>query len=221
MKKVISLTLAFVMVLSVVCYALTPEEAAGDIGKYGIMSGFPDGTLRLEQNVTRAQMAKMISVTMGEETGISISRSFSDVPDTHWAAPFIAFTQNEGIVGGFPDKTFKPEDNVTCEQVLKMVVCMLKYDKYLLSFRNHLTNPQLYYPQDYIKAAVDAGLIDGLDMGDGSKPATRGFVAVVLSRALDAPIAFDPNGNTFGESGFDSPWQLADGKDGRPLETLR
>ncbi len=221
MKKIISITLAIIMVLGISCFALTPEEAAGDLGKYGIMGGFPDGSLRLEQNVTRAQMAKMITIAMGEEGLAGMPLSFSDVPATHWASPFIAFTQVEGIVGGFPNGTFKPEDNVTCAQVIKMVTCMLKYDEYLLSYRKHLTNPQLYYPQDYIAAALDSGLIEGLDIGDGNKPATRGFVAVVMSRALDAPIAYDPDNKGLGESGFDWSWQLADGKDGRPLKTLR
>lgn len=87
----------------------------------GITSGFPDGTYRPENPVTRAQMAVFllkakhgtayIPPNVGETTG------FSDVPTSHWAATWIKQLAAEGITGGYPDGTYRPEDTVTRGQM--------------------------------------------------------------------------------------------------------
>lgn len=111
-------------------------------------------------------------------------------------------------MSGFSDGSFRPEEPVTFAQVVKMVVCMLKYDGYLLSHEYNKT--EMEYPMDYLHLANRFDLIKGLAF-DQTAPANRGTVAVILSRTLDAPIAYD-----------DTPfWSLADGKGGRPLNTLR
>lgn len=221
MKKIICVILS-VAILASMCLALTPEEAAKDLGKCGIMGGFPDGSLRLEQNVTRAQMAKMIATMLGTPGYVGSSSVFHDVPDAHWATQYIEYARANNIVGGFPDGSFKPEDNVTKDQVIKMVVCALKYDKYELSYRPQ-ANAQLYYPADYIKVAIDTNLIVSGEFGDGSQPATRGFVATVISKALDIPLPYDPQENGFSTetSNLKTGWMVADGKDGREHKTLR
>ena len=221
MKKLISAALILSLLLGATCFALTPEDAAADLGKYGILNGFPDGSLRLEENITRAQMTKMLVTAMNEQILPGAVSLFSDVPKGHWATPHIALAQSLDIVGGFPNGTFKPDDNVTCEQALKMIVCVLKYDKYVLSQRVNAT--ELVYPMDYIDIARKNGLIEGLIFEVGT-PATRGFVALVLSRALDLPLAYDTNPSPFApdyEQQRAFAWQFKDGKDGRAFETLR
>ena len=208
MKRILALTLALVMLFSMTALALTPEEAARDLGRYGIMSGFSDGSLRLEQNVTRAQVAKMLVTAMNKTVASGRMSSFTDVPKGHWATDYIETAKDYKIIGGFPDGSFRPEEPVTFAQVVKMVVCMLKYDGYLLSHEYNKT--KMEYPMDYLHLANRFDLIKGLAF-DQTAPANRGTVAVILSRTLDAPIAYD-----------DTPfWSLADGKGGRPLNTLR
>ena len=220
MKKVLCILIS-ILILASTCLAITPEEAAKDIGKYGIMGGFPDGTLRLEQNVTRAQMAKMIATMLGSAGSVNSSSSFKDVPNWHWATHYIEYARLNDIVGGFPDGTFKPEDNVTKDQVVKMVICALKFDKYMLSFRP--SGAKLYYPADYISHALKNDLIVPGEYGDGSQPATRGFVAEIISKALDTPLPYDPSEKAYSfEAGnLDKRWDIADGKDGREHKTLR
>jgi len=222
MKKALSLALSIFMLISLTipAFALTPEDAAKDLGKYGIMGGFPDGSLRLEQNVTRAQMTKMLVTTMGyEESEIGGFNPFSDVPATHWAKNYIAFSYNQHIIGGFGNGTFKPEDNVTTNQAIKMVVCMLSYDKYWLTdgTRNFSAGSTLKFPEDYLSAAASYGLIERDEMNPlSTTPATRGFVASLISKALDLPIA---KANGYGEGG--TSYAFMDGNDGRELITLR
>ncbi len=214
MKRLVSLTLALAMALTLAtsAFAIEPEDAAKDLGKYGIMGGFPDGTLRLEQNVTRAQMTKML-ITALEYENIDVgSTRFTDVPATHWAKNYIFFASMENIVGGFPDGTFKPEANVTTCQAAKMVVCMLGYDKYTHDNKPAAIN--LSYPFDYLNIAYNRGLLDSPFLED--LPATRGFVATLISKALDLPIA-KQIGNIDGRDVY----QLLDGTNGKELKTLR
>lgn len=214
MKRLVSLTLALAMALTlaITAFAIEPEAAAKDLGKYGIMGGFPDGTLRLEQTVTRAQITKMITTALKfDNSNIGFSR-FTDVPATHWAKNHIFFANMEGIIGGFPDGTFKPEANVTACQAIKMVVCLLGYDKYDADDKPGYKT--LTYPRDYLNAACNRGLINSPFVED--VPATRGFVASLIATALDLPIA-----KQVGISMDGDIYRLLDGTNGKELVTLR
>lgn len=220
MKKSISILLVLLMLVSLSfnSFALEEEDAAKDLSKYGIMSGFPDGSFGLDQTITRGQITKMIVTALGFED-MDMGRSvFADVPDTHWAKNHINYAQFERIVGGFADGTFKPDESVTTFQAIKMVVCMMSYDKYALGdFDKNFYAPEgsLRYPYDYISIAKQQKLL-ALDYVPEEKPATRGFVATLISTALDLPIA---KGVGYSTSGMG--YALMDGTKGRDKITLR
>ena len=191
MKRIVKvlIALALIVSLSVSAFALTPTEAAQDLGKYGIMNGFPDGSYRLDAGVTRAQLCKMVITAMGREkidpyAGADESM-FRDMEKTHWAYSCVSDAYMCRIVSGFPNYTFRPDEGVTYEQALKIMVCVLRYDK--LELQSRPEGAQLQYPQDYLAIAHDLGLTNGVAF-DPQKPATRGFVAMMISKALDIPI---------------------------------
>ena len=112
--------------LAVSAFAITPESAAKDLGKYGIMNGFPDGSFRFEANVTRAQLCKMVITAMGREkldpyAGADNS-VFRDMAKTHWAYSCVSDAFMCKIVSGFPDSTFRPDESVTYAQALKLIM---------------------------------------------------------------------------------------------------
>ena len=223
MRKAVKTILAVCLVLSlaVSAFAITPESAAKDLGKYGIMNGFPDGSFRFEANVTRAQLCKMVITAMGREkldpyAGADQS-VFRDMEKTHWAYSCVSDAFMCKIVSGFPNSTFRPDESVTYEQALKIMVCVLRYDRYVLQSRPQ--GSSLQYPQDYIKIAQDLGLTNGVAF-DPQKPATRGFVAMMISKALDVPIVVsyeDPN-RTYD---YKYTFEIADGKGQSAYTTLR
>lgn len=191
MKRMVKTVIALVLVfsLAVSAFALTPEEAARDLGKYGIMNGFPDGSYRLDAGVTRAQLCKMVITAMGREkidpyAGADQSM-FRDMEKTHWAYSCVSDAYMCRIVSGFPNYTFRPDEGVTYEQAIKIMVCVLRYDK--LELQSRPSGSTLQYPQDYIAIAQKLGLTTGLTFELG-KPAPRGFVATMISKALDIPI---------------------------------
>ena len=81
--------------------------------------------------------------------------------------------------------TFKPEDNITCEQAIKIVVCALRYDNYKKQELNN--EEELKYPDDYIAIAKEYGITDGLSFELGQN-ATRGFLATLISKSIDIPL---------------------------------
>lgn len=192
MKNIIKTILAILLVItlasSLTAFARTPEESAQDLAKYNIMNGFPDGSLRLENRVTRAQMAKMVVTALGRDkidpyASADVSM-FRDMEKTHWAYACVSEAYMCRLISGFPGSTFRPDENVTYEQALKIVVCALRYDNYKLQKSTFGT--ELKYPDEYIEIAKDLGLTEGAP-ADLKQPATRGFIATLISKALDIP----------------------------------
>ncbi len=210
MKKILCIVLSLIILASTCC-AQTADDAARDLAKYGIMSGFPDGTFRLEDNVTRAQIVKMIVTALKKDDFGGAGIVFPDVSKNHWAKDFIECSVFEGIVNGFPDGTFRPEDSVTKFQAIKMVICMIGHD------RLHDDTPK--YPTEYINDAIDIGLVSADEVGKQDAPASRGFVARLISKALDIPIT---EAIGFGTGlAVGNPYVLMNGLYGRELKTIR
>lgn len=93
----------------------------GYMQQFGIVTGYTDGSFRPNAPVTRAEFAAIASrfekLTQG-------SKSFTDVPDTHWAVKYINFAATRGWVTGYADGTFKPEHSITRAEVAA-VTCRL------------------------------------------------------------------------------------------------
>jgi len=77
-----------------------------------------------EDVVTRAQMAAfIIRAIEGEPTNYSTNQYFSDVPSTHWAFKYIQRVKERNIAQGYAGTNlYGPEDNVTREQMAKMLI---------------------------------------------------------------------------------------------------
>jgi len=93
---------------------------------YGAIGGYSDGTFKPENDITRAEIAKMIAVSAGLPAS-SVESDFSDVALAHWACSFILSCQDGSIVDGYEDGTFKPDANATRAEVAKMVYTMLGF----------------------------------------------------------------------------------------------
>lgn len=81
------------------------------VSKAGLFNGNPDGTFEPDDMLTRAEMAKVISIAYGLK--VSNADHFKDVKKTHWAKSYISGLYENGITTGYPDKTFHPEEPTT------------------------------------------------------------------------------------------------------------
>ncbi|MGL5195452.1 MAG: DUF1565 domain-containing protein, partial [Chroococcales cyanobacterium] len=91
----------------------------------GLIAGFPDGTYKPEEKLTRAQYAAILAKAFNE-TLSSTTTDFTDVASDFWGKEAIVKANRMGFIAGFPDVTFRPNDNLTRVQALVSLASGLK-----------------------------------------------------------------------------------------------
>ena len=88
-------------------------DSIEELSRLGIFCGYPDGSFRPDEYVTRAEMAVlMIRCENFDEDIEQDDTIFSDVQASHWASGYIESAANQEIVTGNGDGTFLPDNNV-------------------------------------------------------------------------------------------------------------
>ncbi len=160
----------------------TIQELVGE----GIIDGYPDGTFRPNNKITRAEFATLIVKAFHLKAGPG--KVFVDTAE-HWAKDDISTANYHGLVSGYSDTLFGPNDFITREQMAVMIVNATKTD-ITESSKIFTDSTQIAtWAKESVDKATAAGLIAGYP--DGTfKPkanATRAEAAVVLDggRKLD------------------------------------
>ncbi len=112
-------------------WAEEPQEGSLDLlAELSIMNGDPDGNLRLDDPVTRAEFTKMAVASSSYRNSVAKSLSISPFPDVtyrHWAAPYVRVGVTNGLVSGYPDATFRPDEGVLFEEGVTIMLRVLGY----------------------------------------------------------------------------------------------
>lgn len=132
MKRIIAFIISAVMLFSVIPVFAADAESGrlGLLSELGIMSGDPDGNLRLDDYVSRAEFTKIAVASSAYKNSVATNLAISPFPDVtykHWAAPYVRVGVTNGVVSGYPDGTFKPEDTVLYEEAITMLLRVLGY----------------------------------------------------------------------------------------------
>ena len=155
-------------------------KAITTLSKLNIINGYEeDGTFRPEGEITRAEFTKIIVYTLGLSDLMTEPTEFSDV-STHWAKCNIKTAYDRKIINGFTDGTFRPDDKVTYEQALKMVVCTLGY--------GDMAENQGGYPTGYHSQAASLELTKSISDLSFDAPASRGAIAQLVYNALEVQM---------------------------------
>ena len=140
MKKLLALVLALVMSMSLVTISnaafsdadkIDHKEAVEVMNALGVINGMPDGSFAPAGNVTRAEMAKMISIiSLGNIDPDAFKGTATDLTDIngHWAEGFIKYCYSQGVIAGRGDGTFAPNANVTAVEAAKMLLVTIGYN---------------------------------------------------------------------------------------------
>ena len=96
------------------------NNAISTLSNMGIISGFEDGTFRPYGKITRAQFAKM-AVGFFETTTEEYQGYFTDVEPDAWYTDYIEAASRVGLIQGFEDGTFRPNENITRAQACVIV----------------------------------------------------------------------------------------------------
>ncbi len=212
MKRILSLVLALSMVLGMFSFAFAANVALSDIdGQYyqaavealvelGVINGNPDGTFKGEDVVTRAQLAKMLVIALGQEQAAKIAKGstqFTDVAADHWASGYINVAAQSKVIVGYPDGTFLPEEKVSYAEAVTMALRALGY--------KNVVETTGTWPTNYITKANELQLLKDMKNVDAEAGAKRGNIAILLWNMLrtemwDIREENQTNGMTYGKT---------------------
>ena len=196
-KKVLSLVLCVAVMLSVMVVGagaafsdqskIKNTEAVDACVALNIIGGYGDNTYRPENNITRAEVCKMICVALngGKEPTLSVpaTPTFKDVrndANSSWAEKYIESCVAQGIVGGVGNGMFQPSQNVTGSQLAKMLLVALGYKSDIEGFGGNGWDTNVNV------TASAKGLYEGLESIDTSVALTRDSAAQMVWNALNA-----------------------------------
>jgi hypothetical protein len=135
MKKLLCLLLALAVLLSLSAPAFAADTTAeftdsSAIHNYtevlmlvdlGLISGYSDGSFRPDSSITRAEVAKLITLLSTAEPVADGASVFSDVVG-NWAERYIRYCTDKGIIGGDGNGHFRPQEDVTAQELAKMLI---------------------------------------------------------------------------------------------------
>ena len=142
LKRVLSLALSGIMLVGMMAVGasaadfsdadkISNTEAVNTLVSLGVINGKDDGSYGPEEIVTRAQMAKMITVALNGgkdfKYGTKATPTYTDIKG-HWAESYIEYCTSLNIIAGQGDGTFNPDAPVTASAASKMMLVAIGYD---------------------------------------------------------------------------------------------
>ena len=187
LKKLVAfiVTLAMIATFAIPAFAAAPADVVGTdyegavsrLVALGVINGYPDGNFGPDDSITRAQFAAIVVRALGYESVAASAAGvtkFSDVAANNWASGYINLAVSLGIIKGYGDGKFGPEDKVLYEQAVTMVVRALGQDAF--------AEKKGGYPSGYLVQAKVIGFTNGVT-GVAGVAATRGIVALLVDNA--------------------------------------
>ena len=228
-KKLLALALVLVLALGMVPFSASAaeaalmtvydftdsneiqyKEAADVLAALGVYQGEGDAGSRAfhpQRTISRAEAATIMArVLLGTAPAEALplgETKFSDVPAGHWAAGYVGYGSDRGIIAGFEDGTFRPNDPVTAVQMAKMLLGAVGYG----------VNGE-FEGDNWDFRVIDRGMQLGVEvlsrtgMIDYTAPATREEVAQYTFNALTIPsmVSWNSTINDY-SSWSDVQWQ--------------
>jgi len=156
----------------------------------GVINGFPDGTFRPNQPVTRAEFAAQLQKAFDQKVVVT-APNFKDVPTKFWASAAIQETARSGFLKGYPGNIFRPNQQIPKVQALvalnKGLGLTSNTDpkKVLKVYQDAASIPK--YATSIVASATEAGLVVNYPnrlLLEPNKPLTRAQAAALTYQAM-------------------------------------
>lgn len=161
-----------------------------------VLGGYPDGTFRPNDGVTRGQLSKIVSNAAGWNETVS-GQTFIDVAPGSTFYEYVERMASRSVIGGYPDGTFRPSDPATRGQISKIVAKAEGYENEMQSqtFQDVAPGATFYL---WVENLAVRGIMNGYACGGNGEPcgldsksyfrpgnnATRGQIAKIVSNTF-------------------------------------
>jgi len=155
----------------------------------GSIAGYPDGSVKPNIDMTRAEVITALIKAIGLEPAKNPKLKFADIksiPD--WAQGYIQVAVDNGIIQGYPDNTYKANNKVTRSEFLVMAMKAYKYEtskNTSLKFADAKDIPS--WALGYVAKAVETTIIEGYKEDNTVKPnnrITRAEVITIIDKCM-------------------------------------
>ena len=180
----------WIMTLVCLCLTLSVSFAFNDVNeqmghaeaiKYlkdnEILNGYPDGTFKSDNIMTRAEFAKLIVVSEKLTLSGDAKIEFSDISE-HWAEEYIKILVSHNLIKGYPDGTFKPQNTITLAESTTII-------SRILGINENVDN--LKWPDTYMEFAKEKDLFKNITInsGDENLEVKRGDIAELVFNKIN------------------------------------
>lgn len=185
MKKITAFILCLTIIFSTML--MTTQSAfaiAEDFHKYDVIVGlgfmdlYPTGNFENSNVISRAEFAEILCKVANVPLEVG-TPAFDDVDDNTIKKDYIYTAVKAGLLNGTGENVFSPNEFVTFNQAVKVLVTLLGYDT--------LAKQEGGYPMGYVKYAVQADILTGIKAG-GETELTRVGFANLIYNALHARL---------------------------------
>ena len=195
MKKYLCLMVIIILCLGVSSVSLAASltdiagtkyvDAVENLIEVGLVNGFEDNTYRPNEAVTRAQMAKLMVIALGEEGKVNSAKlqakTFTDINSKHWAYGYVNVAKDIGVINGYTDGSFDPDATVSYAEATTMAVRALGYEDRVDQIKEE-------WPNNYINCAKELNLFKNISTFNNSTGAARGDIAILLWNMLNTGV---------------------------------
>ncbi|OAX49755.1 Cellulosome-anchoring protein [Paenibacillus sp. AD87] len=172
---------------SVTTDGTTGTKGGQDIPYKAYIQGYPGGLFKPDNKLTRAEMATILAM-VSEKEGTGSAVAFSDVKSEYWGADAIAKVSKIGLMNGYKDGTFKPNQPLTRAEMATLVALLGPDSE---NSGDGFSDISSHWAKGAILKAQSAGILKGYKDGTFRPNAllTRAEAVVAINRALGrAPL---------------------------------
>lgn len=196
MKNLFKFTLSAITAFFIAFPAMAyPDVSSGHpaydkieaLTQIGVVVGYPDGTFKPDENVTRAEFASMAVKALGQEnTTVAQPVKFSDITPDFWAYDAVQKALYFDLISS-DNETFRPDDSVTGEEAVTVAVNALTTEQISFDKAKQVLSKKYTdfdkIPENFIITAGKAEILNMItahNLIDLLRPATRAEVASIL-----------------------------------------
>lgn len=151
--------------------------------KLGVVTGYSDGSFHPNASITRAEFATLIAKVF--DLSSSQGSAMSDVSG-HWAEASIRSLQGKGVLSGYADGTFKPNQEIKRSEMIAIISRIMDLSNVTTTEAPVFTDLEQTWNKEQLQQAAAAGIITGDGKGElhPARSASRAEALTIVLRVL-------------------------------------